>query len=580
MSVSSWLNRIPATGWIKSYRRRQLPEDLIAGFITAVMLIPQGLAYAILAGLPPEVGLYASVLPPIIYAALGTSRTMSVGPVSVAALLVANALAASGNAGDGAYLADALLLALLSGMVMLAMAALRLDVLVNFIGHPVLSGFTSGAAVLIIFSQMGNLAGLPVPSTGSWTDFAAALLQHGGEFHRVTLMLGITAIGALLLMRMPMVAALQMLGMPINQAALVSKVGPLLVVTLLTLVVALLQLDRQGVAVVGEIPAGFPSPTFGFLQLDRVAALLPFAVIISLIGYVESVSVAKVLACRRREKIDNHQELIALGTANVAAAFSGGMPVAGSFSRSMVNFSAGAATQFAAVITAVLVGIAAAFFTHLFFYLPKAALAAVIVVSVLPLLDWRMAVKTFRYDVLDGSALLSTFLGVLLFDIETGLVLGVAVAIGGFVWRSSRPHVVIVGRMAGTEHFRNVNRYRVETWPNLLLLRVDRSLYFANVTHVEKTVADAITSKSDIEHLIILCSGVNDIDHSALEALEQLSGNLREAGVTLHLSEVKGPIMDRLGKTGFEESIKPGLIFISTQSAVAALAKEYSPTKK
>src|SRR5690606_32823089 len=240
MTVPRWLNRIPAVSWLKGYPRQHLPNDLVAGVITAVMLIPQGLAYAILAGLPPEVGLYASVLPPIIYALLGTSRTMSVGPVSVAALLVANALAASAAGGSDAYLADALLLAMLSGVVMLAMALLRMDVLVNFLGHPVLSGFTSGAAVLIIFSQIGNLAGLPVPSSGSWTDFAAGIFQHAGELHHITTILGFVAIGALLLMRKPAIAALQMLGMAAEKANLISKIGPLLIVALLTLVVALL----------------------------------------------------------------------------------------------------------------------------------------------------------------------------------------------------------------------------------------------------------------------------------------------------------------------------------------------------
>lgn len=565
---------IPAVNWLKRYRRDQLPNDLTAGFITAVLLIPQGMAYALLAGLPPEVGLYASILPPLVYALLGTSRTLSVGPVSVAALLVANALAASGAVqGEPSYLQDALLLAAMSGGILLLMALLRLDVLVNFLGHPVLSGFTSGAAVLIILSQLKNLTGIPLPQSGSGIDMIKESIQRADSVHLATLGLGLASIVSLLALRSPLIRLLQRVGLSASTSNLISRGGPLAVIALLTVLVATLGLEQSGVEIVGAIPSGFPTPTWDFLRTERVVALLPSAVMISLIGYVESVSVAKVLAYRRREKIDNKQELIALGAANLAAAFSGSMPVAGGFSRSMVNFSAGAVTQLAAVTTAILVGITTAFFTQWFFYLPKAALAAIIVVAVMPLLDWRTALKTFRYDRGDGATLLVTFLGVLLFDIEIGLIAGVSVAIGTFVWRSSRPHVAVVGRIPGTEHFRNVDRHEVQTWPHLLLLRIDRSLYFANVAHVENAVAEAIARQSEIQHLVILCGGVNEIDHSALEALEQLAQSLREAGVSLHLSDVKGPVMDRLKRTDFLECIAPGQVFLSTEAAVEALGE-------
>jgi SulP family sulfate permease len=567
------VSSIPAANWLKQYSRDQFPEDFTAGFITAVLLIPQGMAYAILAGLPPEVGLYASLLPPIVYALLGTSRTLSVGPVSVAALLVASALTASGQtAGDPEYLADALLLAALTGTLLLLMALFRLGVLVNFLSHSMLSGFTSGAAVLIILSQLKNLTGIDVPQSGAGLEVLVHAITRLEGIELLTSVLGLGTIGLLLFMRSPLIGLLQRLGINSRLATLSSRAGPLAVIALLTGLVATFNLHERGIAIVGDIPPGLPSLTVEFLRLDRIVDLLPAALMISLIGYVESVSVAKVLAHRRREKIDTNKELWALGASNIAASFTGSMPVAGGFSRSMVNFSAGARTQLAAIITAVLVGVVAVFFTPLFFHLPKAALAGIIVVAVVPLIDWRTAIQAYRYDKADGAALLTTFVGVLVFDIEIGLLLGAAVAIGAFLWRSSRPHIAIVGRVPGRQHYRNVRRYSVETWPAVLLLRVDRSLFFANVSYVEDIVAEAATEKPELAHLVLICSAVNAVDYSALEALEQLSLSLREAGIVLHLAEVKGPVMDRLQQTDFLKHIRPGQVFLSTEDAVEALA--------
>ncbi|WP_341938738.1 SulP family inorganic anion transporter [Marinimicrobium sp. C2-29] len=559
---------VPALSWLASYDRRTLPADVLAGFITAVLLVPQGMAYATLAGLPPQVGLYASILPPLIYALLGTSRTLSVGPVSVAALLVANALASSSAE---AYLADALLLAAMSGVLLLMMALLRLDVLVNFISHPTLSGFTSGAALLIILSQLGNLLAISVPSTGSGLETVYKVATHLPGLDPITATLGAVGIALLLLSRRPFVSLLMRTGASESVAVLTSRAGPLVVISLLTVCVAILQLEQKGVAVVGALPQGLPSPSLDFLRLDRVADLLPAALMISLIGYVESISVAKVLAFRRRQKIDNNQELIALGASNMAAAFAGGMPVAGGFSRSTVNFSAGARTQLAGIVTAVLVALVALFFTPLFYHLPKAALGAIIVVAVASLLDWRGFVNAWRYDKADALTLLVTFGGVLLFDIEMGLLLGVIMGVGVFLWRSSRPHVAVVGRIPGTQHFRNVKRHSVETWPGLLLLRVDRSLFFANISYVDDLVAEQVADNPELKHLVIICSAMNTIDYSALEALEQLADSLHRAGISLHLAEVKGPVMDRLAHFGIEEWLSPGKVFLSAEEAVQTL---------
>lgn len=562
----------PAVAEIRQYPRQNLPDDLIAGLMTAVLLIPQALAYAALAGLPVEVGLYASILPPVVYALMGTSRTLSIGPVALSALLVANALASTAALpGSPAYMADALLLAALSGVIFLAMALLRLDVLVNFVGHPVLSGFTTAAGILIIIGQIPSLVGIDIATAGSGLAKVMETVKDLPGLHTATALVGLAALTLLLLLRSPLVNFLESLGLSSKLAGLASRTGPLVVIVVLTALVANFGLDQAGVAIVGAIPSGLPMPTLGFLRPDRIVALLPSAFVISLIGYVGSISVAKSLAHRRREKVDNNQELVALGFANIAASISGSMPVAGGFSRSSVNFSAGAKTQLSAVICSLLVVAATLYFTSLFYYLPKAALAATIMVSVLSLLDWQAAREAWRYDKADGTAWILTFLGVVAVNIEAGLIAGVLVGLGSFIWRSSRPHMAIVGRVPGTEHFRNIQRHGVQTWPNLMLLRVDRSLFFANVNYVGDEVARVASEQPELEHLVIICSAVNTIDHSALQALELMALNLREAGITLHLAEVKGPVMDRLKHTDFEEQLAPGRIFLSTDGAVHEL---------
>ncbi|MDQ2077806.1 SulP family inorganic anion transporter [Marinimicrobium sp. ABcell2] len=564
---------LPPQQWLRQYDRRQFLEDLLAGCITAALLIPQGLAYAILAGLPPQVGLYASILPPLIYALLGTSRTLSVGPVSVAALLVANAI---GGAPEQQYLADALLLAFLSGAVLLFLALLRLDVLVNFISHPALSGFISAAAVLIILSQLGNLLGIAVPA-GAGYEMLMAVAGQVGDVHVLTAALGLFGILAIALFNAPVVRLLVSAGVDESHAKVISRIGPLALVVALTAIAAGLNLDQRGLAVIGSVPSGLPQVGWDFLQYERALQLLPSAILISIISYVESVSIAKAFAHRRRQKINNNQELVALGASNIAASFTGGMPVAGSFGRSSVNFTAGAQTQIAGVIAALWVALVALFFTHWFYYLPKMALAAVIILAVVRLFDWRAFVNAYRFDRADGLTLLATFFGVLGLGIELGLLLGVIVALAAFLWRSSRPHVVIVGRVPGTSHFRNQDRHRAETWPHLLLLRVDRSLFFANMNYVEDLVAERAAEEPELEHLVLICSAVNSIDYSALEILEQLTSNLRDAGITVHLAEVKGPILDRLQRHGMEEWFAPGKIFFSTEEAVEYLTGASRP---
>jgi len=551
--------------WLRHYQRGDLSHDLVAGLVTAILLVPQGMAFAILAGLPAQVGLYASILPPVIYALFGSSRTLAVGPVSVAAIMVAHALAT--HATPETYLAQAVALALMSGLILLAMGALRLGVLVSLLSHPVLSGFTSAAAVVIIASQIGNLTGLKVADLSALSNLAVSGLQPA------ILALALISIGGLLLMGRPLERGLTRIGFAAKQAQLIGRGGPLVVVVLAT-GTALIPALNHLIPMVGAIPAGLPSFSFGFLGQARWIDLLPSAVLIALVGYVESIAIAKALAHRRRQSVAPNQELLALGAANIGAAFTGGMPVAGGFSRTMVNFNAGARTQMAGLITAGLVGLVALTLTGLLQYIPKAALAAIIVVAVARLIDFAALKQALHYDRLDAAVILATFAGVLALGIEPGLMAGIGASLLLYVWRTRQPHIAVLGRIVGSEQFRNVARHSVSTSPELLLVRVDENLNFANAEYLEQTLSDLVGAQPQVRHLVLIASGVNHIDSSALSTLEKLVVSLRDAGVTLHLAEIKGPVRDRLQRTALPALIHPGRLFASTHQAMAELSPD------
>lgn len=556
-------SRLSLPAWARAYRRNDLQGDLVAGLVTAILLVPQGMAFALLAGLPPQVGLYASIVPPLVYAWLGTSRTLAVGPVSVAAIMVATALAQ--HATPETYLANALALALMSGAVLLLMGWLRLGVLVSLLSHPVLSGFTSAAAVVIIASQLPQLTGL------SLGDFAGLAASWQFSVQPAVLILGALSVVALLLMGRPLEWALGRAGLKAEHARLVGRAGPLAVLLLAT-ALALLPGWRSLIPVVGAIPAGLPSMDAGFLAEVAWSGLMPSAVLIALVGYVESIAIAKSLAHRRRESIDPNRELLALGAANVSAAFSGGMPVAGGFSRTMVNFNAGARTQMAGLITALLVGLVALTLTGVLQYVPKAALAAIIIVAVARLIDLAALRQAWRYDRLDAAVIVATFAAVLALGIEEGLMAGIGASLVLYVWRSREPHVAVVGRMPGSEQFRNVVRHRVETAPDVLLVRIDENLNFANAEYLEEHLAKLVNDQPDVRHLVLIGSSVNHIDTSALSVLENMIDALGVTEVTLHLAEIKGPVRDRLERSALRDRLGAGRIFASTHEAVATLS--------
>lgn len=565
---------LPILEWLPTYRRSDLAGDVTAGLIVAIMLVPQGMAYAMLGGLPPEVGLYASILPPLLYALFGTSRALAVGPVAIASLMTATAIGDAASLGLGATDA-ALLLALMSGVMLVVMGVLRVGFLVNFLGHPVISGFTSAAAVIIAFSQLKDLTGVAIPRTHHIHEVVIALGERFAEINWTTVAISAGAIAILLLSRGPLGRLMGRAGLGASIAGPLTKTGPLMVVALGAVAVALGSLETSaGVRVVGAIPAGLPSPTLASLDPAVWIAMAPAAFLIALIGYLESVSVAKALAGRRRQKIEPNQELYALGAANIGAAFTGGYPVAGGFGRSSVNFSSGANTPLASAITAVLIGLTLLFLTPLFHDLPRAVLAAIIVIAVAGLIDFRTLTLTWRYNKADAASLIATFAAVLILGVELGLAAGAGLAIVLYLYRTSQPHMAVVGRVGNTEHFRNVRRHTVRTVPSILAVRVDESLYFANSRYLEDHVLARVAEQPEVRHLVLICSAVNAIDSSALETLERLIEQLREAGVTVHLAEIKGPVMDRLLRTDFLDRLAPGRIFLSTHNAVDALEAE------
>ena len=563
---------LPASEWLRRYSRKDASGDLTAGVIVAIMLVPQAMAYALLAGLPPEIGLYASMAPPIIYALFGSSRTLAVGPVAVASLMVAAALGPRAVEGSADYLSGAIIISLEVGLILFALGLTRAGFIANYLSHPVMSGFTSAAALIIALSQVKHLLGLPMPGNLDFGHTMVAIVSSIAEINPVTTGIGVVAIVLLLLIRSRLVVVLHALGLSARVAVLLTRTGPLVVVVIATALVAGLGLDAaSGVVVVGLIPAGLPDIALPSFDADLWAELGPSSLAIALVSFVESVAIAKVLGAKRRERVVPNQELIGLGLANVAGAFTGASPVCGGFARSAVNFQGGAQTQMAAVITALLVGLSTAFLTPLFYYLPQAVLAAIIVVSVVGLFEPRAFVKNFRYSKADGFAQALTFCAVLGLGIEYGILSGIALSLLFHLWRTSRPHMAIVGRVGQTEHFRNVLRHEVTVYPGLLLLRVDENLYFPNINYIEDRVLAEVAERRGLKHFVLICSSVNVIDASALGTLEELRIKLAEFGVSLHFAEIKGPVMDKLERIGFVDRLGRDHIHLSTHLAVARL---------
>ena len=558
--------------WGRSYSKTSFSSDMVAALIVTVMLIPQSLAYALLAGLPPEVGLYASVAPLLLYALLGSSRVLAVGPVAVVSLMTAAAVAEHAASGTHAYWQVAMTLAFLSGGMLLLMGLLRLGFLANFLSHPVISGFISASGLLIAASQLKTLIGIKAEGH-NFVDLLSALTQQISHTHTLTLAVGIAVTVFLFWVRKGLKPLLISWGLQARAADMTAKAGPVAAIALTTLLAWQLDWQAQGMKLVGTVPQGLPPLTAPLWDLALWQELLVPALLISVVGFVESVSVGQTLAAKRRQRIEPDQELVALGAANLSAAFTGGFPVTGGFARSVVNFDAGAVTPAAGVFTAVGITLASLLLTPALYYLPQATLAATIIVAVLSLVDLSIFKQTWVFSKPDFIAVSATLMATLLVGVEQGLVTGVAVSLALYLWRASRPHIATVGLVPGTEHFRNVLRHDVQVSPRLLCLRVDASMFFANARGIEDRVNAEVATRPELKHVLLQCSAVNDIDASAMESLEAIAQRLNDAGIALHLSEIKGPVMDKLHRTEFLQHLS-GQVFLTNYQAIQALTPE------
>ncbi len=533
-----------------------LAGDISAGIVVAMMMIPQGMAYALVAGLPPVVGIYASIVPPILYALFGSSMTQSVGPMAITSLMTAAALAPLASAGSGLYTVLAAQLALIAGAVLLLCGLLRIGFVANFFSRPVMSGFTIGAALLITWGQIGPLLGGSVRQP-----------------HLPSAALGLGSLAVLLLARRYLAALLQRTGLAPASADVAARLAPMFLVVGATALSALLQLPSMGVQVTGPVPTGLPGLNLATSE-GHWRALLQPALLIGFVIFLVSMSAAQTLALRRQEKLKSNFELIGLGVANVGSALTGGFPVTGSISRSAVNFSAGANTPLASIITAVLLALALVGPTGWLALLPLPALAATIIVAVLGMLELSTLRAAWRFDRSDALALLATAGGVLVLGVEAGVVVGVLLSMANLIWRASRPHIAVLGRIPGSEHFRNIDRYPAQTLPDVLMLRIDANLFFGNVEAVNARVEEEVAARPDTRHLVLVMTAVSEVDTSALFGLAELNQALKQRGIGMHLAEVKGPVMDRLKESDLLAALN-GQVFLSALLASEHLAHKH-----
>ena len=570
--VKDWRSFIPIIDVIRGYERADFHHDLVAGLVVGMITVPQAIAYAFLAGLPPEAGLYACLAPMVIYAILGSSRQMVVGPVAVAALMVAAAVGEYAPAYSDAYLGITTILCLQSGVVLWLLRLSNMGGVVNLLSHPVIVGFVNAAALLIIISQLGPLVGVSTDASLNPIERLIELANHYWTFNKVALGIGLACGVGMWLVQRHITRPMAWIGIRLPKDHPVTRLGPLLVAVAAALAVSAGNLHvTYGVDVIGEVPGGLPALTLPPFDWDLWVNLLPTSTMIALVSYVESYSIGTTLATRERTRVNSHQELIALGAANVGAALTGAYPVAGSFSRSSVNYQSGARSQVSSLVCMVVILLTLLFFTPAFTLLPHAALAAIVIVSVIGLMDFKSAIHQWKVHRDDSLTQIVTLVTVLVFGVEAGLITGVALSIAFFVRRVSRPHIAIVGRVGDSEAFRAVRRYDVETFAHVAAIRVDESLFFANANQVESKLLKIIQRRPGTRHVLLVCNAVNMVDISGLEMLERLNANLLAMGITLHFSEVKAPVMDQLEATDFLSSLN-GDIYFTTDQAMRDLS--------
>jgi SulP family sulfate permease len=556
---------IPLLGWLRDYDRGIFRHDLLAGLTVAVMLVPQSMAYAALAGMPPVTGLYAAIVPLVVYALLGTSGSLAVGPVAITALMTSAALAPVAQGDPARYAALAGLLALLVGAIQILMGVLRLGVLVNFMSHSVLSGFTSAAAIVIAASQVKDLLGLDAERAETFPEIVSSVWRSATTAHGLTIL----------------VAAVSVTGLVLVKTFFPKLPGALLVVAAVTAASAAFSFGDSGVTILQQVPSGLPAPAPPHLAVADITALLPAAMAIALVAYMEGIAVAKSLAAKSRQHVSANAELVAVGAANLSGGLFQAFPVAGGFSRSAVNFSAGARTPVATLLTAAVVALTAVAFTPAFYHLPKAVLGAIVVVAVLGLIDVNGARTAWRARRADGAAVAITFGVTLLLGVEPGLAAGVVFSLGMFLWRSARPHVAELGRVPGTNTYRNVLRYTgLVTDPRVAVIRADGPLYFANAQLLEDRLLAVAEGRDELEVLVLDASAISDTDADGAHALARLRDRLADRGVALHLATVRGPVRDVLSKAGVWQLMRTvGRVHPDVPAALRATGLEPASTQ-
>jgi SulP family sulfate permease len=546
-------NTLPAFAWLRQYDRGNLSRDLSAGLTVAVMLVPQGMAYAMLAGLPPVMGLYASTFPLIAYALFGSSRQLAVGPVAMISLLVFAGVSKLAQPGSEQYISLVLLLSLMVGVIQVAMGVLRMGSFINFLSRAVIGGFTSAAAIIICLSQLKHLLGIKLSSGHSVVHLVVEAAQRVGETHPATLAIGLASIAVLVFFKRRMA----------------SFPTPLLVVAAGTFVVKLLGLEGLGVETVGHVPRGIPGLSLPALNAGSFGILLPTALTVLFVGFMESVAIAESIAAKERYKIDSNLELKALGLANTVSSFFYGYPVTGGFSRTAVNYQAGARTALASIFTALIVILTIVFLTPLFYFLPKAVLAAIIMVAVIGLIDVKGARHLFRLKKIDGWTFVLTFIATLSLGSQRGILLGMTFSLLVFIWRSSHPHTAEIGYLEEKDVFRNLARFpEAKTFPGVLILRIDASLYFANMAFFENLLRKRIVDEPHVKWVVIDLSGVNDVDAVAVDTLEEMMRDYHEKGISFVFAGMKGHIRDLVARAGWEEKYGESIKHFSVKQAL------------
>ncbi len=569
-SKSKLLHKLPAWAWLSHYTPVKFKSDVLAALIVVAMLVPQGMAYAMLAGLPPIMGLYASILPMIIYALLGGSSTLSIGPVAIISMMTFATLNPLFEVGSPVYIEAATLLALMVGIISLLLGLFRFGFLIQLISHPVIQSFIIASALLIAFGQLKFLVDLPLKAN-NLPEFVSSLLQYFPLLHVPSLIFGLFSIG--LLIYLPKLLKSQAAQSRIGSTDFLVRAVPLILVCLGIAAIVFLDLKLQGIKTVGAIPSGFPPLSFPHWNWELVMTLLPGASMIAMISFVESLSIAQATALQQRSHLNSNQELIALGLANISAGVSSAFPVTGSLSRTVVNADAGAKSPMAGVLSSILIIFVSLFFTGFFEDLPLTILAATIIVSIWKLVNFQPFFDAWRYSKADGLAMWITFLGVVLIDISTGLIIGIVSTFVLMLWRISRPHIAVVGLVEGTQHFRNIQRHQVSTSNRVLSLRIDENLTFLNANSFKGYLINAISLNDQLQHVIINCSSISAIDLSALEMLEDLNAELAKLDIRLHFAEVKGPVMDKLQASKLMTHLS-GRIYLTHFQAIQDLAPE------